>query len=218
MQRNYKWLKITTCMQSWGKLWTTRYERPKKPNCYFWRIQSKSTVMGGKAGYCTWPVNTTLPKQRADHLNHPSGLTPTLIPCKVPAHPHLGEWASKGSCYLFSFPPAASGAPVKPCLNLSGLLSTSVDLGGQVGFLGGSDSKTSTYNVGDPVSIPGWERSPGEGNGNHSSILAWKIPWTEEPGRLQSMGSHRVRLLTERLHFHFQQKLSSMVKNWKHFP
>ena len=27
----------------------------------------------------------------------------------------------------------------------------------------------------------------------HSSILAWKIPWTEEPGRLQSMGSQRVR-------------------------
>ena len=35
----------------------------------------------------------------------------------------------------------------------------------------------------------------------HSSTLAWKIPWTEEPGRLQSMGSRRV--MTERLHFHF---------------
>ena len=32
----------------------------------------------------------------------------------------------------------------------------------------------------------------GEGNGTHSSTLAWKIPWTEEPGRLQSMGSQRV--------------------------
>ena len=31
-----------------------------------------------------------------------------------------------------------------------------------------------------------------EGNGTHSSTLAWKIPWTEEPGRLQSMGSLRV--------------------------
>ena len=39
---------------------------------------------------------------------------------------------------------------------------------------------------------PGLGRSPGEGNGTHSSILAWKIPWTEEPGRLQSMGSQRV--------------------------
>ena len=39
--------------------------------------------------------------------------------------------------------------------------------------------------------------------GTHSSILAWKIPWTEEPGRLQSMGS----LTTEGLHFHFQFSL-----------
>ena len=36
----------------------------------------------------------------------------------------------------------------------------------------------------------------------HSSTLAWKIPWTEEPGRLQSMGSQRSDR-TERLHFHF---------------
>ena len=35
----------------------------------------------------------------------------------------------------------------------------------------------------------------------HSSTLAWKIPWTEEPGRQQSMGS--LRDTTERLHFHF---------------
>ena len=36
----------------------------------------------------------------------------------------------------------------------------------------------------------------------HSSALAWKIPWTEEPGRLQSMGSLESDT-TERLHFHF---------------
>ena len=40
------------------------------------------------------------------------------------------------------------------------------------------------------------------GSSPHSSTLAWKIPWTEEPGGLQSMGSLRVRH-TERLHFHF---------------
>ena len=40
-----------------------------------------------------------------------------------------------------------------------------------------------------PIYLP-W--STGEGNGTHSSTLAWKIPWTEEPGRLQSMGSRRV--------------------------
>ena len=61
-----------------------------------------------------------------------------------------------------------------------------------MGFLGGSDGKESTCNVGDLGSIPGLGRSPGEGNGNHSSILAWRIPWTKEPGGLQSMGSQRV--------------------------
>ena len=35
-------------------------------------------------------------------------------------------------------------------------------------------------------------RSPGEANGNPLCTLAWKIPWMEEPGRLQSMGSQRV--------------------------
>ena len=39
----------------------------------------------------------------------------------------------------------------------------------------------------DVGSIPGWEDPPGEGNGYHSSILAWEIPWTEEPGGLQSV-------------------------------
>ena len=46
--------------------------------------------------------------------------------------------------------------------------------------------------------IPGLGRSPGEGSGNHSSTLAWKIPWTEEPGGLQSMGRKELDL-TERL-------------------
>ena len=41
--------------------------------------------------------------------------------------------------------------------------------------------------------IPGLGRSPGEGMATHSSTLAWKIPWTEEPGGLQSMRSLRVR-------------------------
>ena len=50
--------------------------------------------------------------------------------------------------------------------------------------------KNMPANAGDAGSIPGLRRSPGEGDGNHSSILAWRIlPWTEEPGGLQSMGS-----------------------------
>ena len=51
--------------------------------------------------------------------------------------------------------------------------------------------KNPSAKAGDVGSIPGPGRSPGEGNGNHSSILAWKIPWTEEPDRLQSMGSQK---------------------------
>ena len=38
----------------------------------------------------------------------------------------------------------------------------------------------------------GWEYPLGKGRVTHSSILAWGIPWTEEPGRLQSIGSQRV--------------------------
>ena len=45
----------------------------------------------------------------------------------------------------------------------------------------------------DMGSIPGSGRSPGGRMATHSSILAWRIPWTEEPGGLQSMGSQRVR-------------------------
>ena len=109
-------------------------------------------------------------------------------------------------------------------------------------FPGGSDGKASACNVGDPGSIPGLGRSPGEGNDYPTSVfwpgefhgltktslvaqmvkrlsimwetrvrslgwedplekemaihyntIAWKIPWTEEPGRLQSMGSQRIR-------------------------
>ena len=46
--------------------------------------------------------------------------------------------------------------------------------------------------VRDASSIPGSGRSSGGGNATHSSILAGIIPWTEEPGGLQSVGSQRV--------------------------
>ena len=47
-------------------------------------------------------------------------------------------------------------------------------------------------NAGDTGLIPGSGRSPGEKNGNPLSILVWEILWTEELGRLQSMGSQRI--------------------------
>ena len=55
---------------------------------------------------------------------------------------------------------------------------------------GGSDGKESACDVGDPGSIPGLGRSLEEGMATHSSILAWRIPWTR--AWLQSMGPQRV--------------------------
>ena len=49
-------------------------------------------------------------------------------------------------------------------------------------------------NAGDRVSIPGLGRSPGEGNGNPLQILAWEIPWTEEPGGPQPMALQKSRM------------------------
>ena len=53
--------------------------------------------------------------------------------------------------------------------------------------------RESFCNAGDMGSIPGSGRYPGEGNGNSLHILAWEITRTEEPSKLQSMGSPRVR-------------------------
>ena len=52
-------------------------------------------------------------------------------------------------------------------------------------FPGSSDSKESACNVGDLGLIPGLEDPLEEGKAIHFSILAWRIPWTEEPGELQ---------------------------------
>ena len=60
-------------------------------------------------------------------------------------------------------------------------------------FHGGTDIKNLPASSGDAGLIHGLERSPEVEKGNHPSILAQKIPPTEETDRLQSMGSHRVR-------------------------
>ena len=61
------------------------------------------------------------------------------------------------------------------------------------GIPGGSNSKESAYNAGDQGLILGWEDPLEKEMATHSSILAWEIPWTEEPGRLGSMGSQSVK-------------------------
>ena len=104
---------------------------------------------------------------------------------------HVVHFAGRtGVCGSFS-------AALKPCYPV---LYPALPL--SLGFPGTSDGKESTCNVGDRGSTPGLGRSTKEGIETHSKILAWKIPWTEDPGRLQSMGSLRVNT-TERLHFYF---------------
>ena len=61
------------------------------------------------------------------------------------------------------------------------------------GFPGSLADKESACNAGDPGSILGTGGSPEKGVATRSSVLAWKIPWTEEPGGLQSMWLQRVR-------------------------
>ena len=60
----------------------------------------------------------------------------------------------------------------------------------KLGFPGGSAAENllaSSGDARDAGSIPGLGRALDEGTATHSSILAWSIPWTEEPGGLQSM-------------------------------
>ena len=60
------------------------------------------------------------------------------------------------------------------------------------GFPGGSVVKNPLANARDVGSIPGSGRLLGGGNGNPLQYFPWEIPWTEEPGGLQSMGLQRV--------------------------
>ena len=62
-----------------------------------------------------------------------------------------------------------------------------------MGFLGSASGKEPTCQCKRRGLIPGWEDPLEEGMATHSSILAWRIAWTEEPGGLQSMGSQGIR-------------------------
>ena len=61
-----------------------------------------------------------------------------------------------------------------------------------LGFPGGSVGKESACNAGDLGLMPGLEDTLEKEKATHSNILTWRIPRTEEPGRLQSMVSQRV--------------------------
>ena len=61
------------------------------------------------------------------------------------------------------------------------------------GFLYGLDGKESACNAGDPGSVTGLGKSPGGEHGNLLQYPTQRISWIEEPGRLQSIATHRVR-------------------------
>ena len=99
IQRNYKGLKITACMCSWGKLWR-RYKKTKNPT-------ATSEVSRAKAGCCAWSLHPAPPREWADDpslLSSPTqGSTPTLTPFKGPAHPPLRQQA-RGAVTCFHPP------------------------------------------------------------------------------------------------------------------
>ena len=69
-----------------------------------------------------------------------------------------------------------------------------------MGFPGSSDGKKNPPAMPETwVQSMGWEDPLEEGMATHSSILAWEIPWTEEPGKLPSTRSQRVGLLNKTL-------------------
>ena len=81
-------------------------------------------------------------------------------------------------------------------LNLTTFYWVYMCLGFLVGFLGCTSSEESSCQCRRHnetwVQSLGWEDPLEEGMATHCSILAWRIPWTKEPGGLQSMGSQRV--------------------------
>ena len=145
----------------------TRLHRP-------WHSPGKNTGVG-----CHFLLQCMKVKsQREVAQSRPHGLQPTRL------------------LYPWDFPGKSTGVGCHCLLHLmyeDSVNISSVSAGISLGFPGGSDGKESACNAGDSGLIPGWGRSPGEGNGNPLQYSCLENLWTEEPGRLQSTGSQRVR-------------------------
>ena len=112
-----------------------------------------------------------------------------------------GGW---GGSSASSPSPAATGCPAPTSLPVpwpfhlqgqqwpSSLPHMHLTLTGLPWWLSGKESAWNTGDIGDPVRFLGWADALEKGMATHSSILAWEIPWTEEPGGLEPMGSQRV--------------------------
>ena len=121
-----------------------------------------------------------------------------LLQCmKVKSESEVAQWCPTlsdpmdcslpgSSAHGFSRQEYWSGVPLPSPLFSIHMSKCSVNAYERMGFPGGSDDKESTYNAGDPDSVPGVWRYLEKGMGitTHSNILAWRIPWTEEPGGL----------------------------------
>ena len=99
---------------------------------------------------------------------------------------HLSKGTKTFSLISDSFSPATFKPSIPREHNYWILISSSQ-------CLSGKESVSNAGATGDADSILGQEYPLKEEMATHSSILAWRIPWTEKPGRLQSMGSQRVR-------------------------
>ena len=124
------------------------------------------------------------------------GLKLNIQKIKIMASGPITSWEIDGETvetvrlYFLGFQITADGDcshEIKRRLLLGRKVMTNLD-----GFPCSSVGKESACSAGDPGSISGLGRSPGEGNGNTLSIFSWKISWTEEPGGLQFMGLQGV--------------------------
>ena len=140
----------------------------------------------------------------------------TRVPCITGGF--FTSWDHQGSHVLTTcwfLPTSTDLAPPPPveapsctsCITGCKLISPWLD---QLGFPGGSEVKVSASNAGAQVQSLDQEDPLEKGMATHSSILAWKIPWREEPGRLQSTGSW-LSDPTEQLHFELD------TTEWLHF-
>ena len=173
---SHLWLHIRIIWRPWGKKKSGPCWQANTNDISEWEAENFFFFGGGNVNvlkfprwfYLLWPhwvvCGILVPR---------SGNKPWPLP-----HPQM-QWKRGG-------PP--TGPPGKsPQVTLIG--SQGCD---PLSYTGGSDGKESACDARDLGSIPGLRRSLEESVVTLSSILAWRIPWTEEPGGLQSMGLQRV--------------------------
>ena len=160
--------------------------------------QIKGKFLGGEIGHQAPPCCCSVDKSCPALCNPVNCSMPGLpVPHSLPEFPQIRvHWVGDAIQSSHPLPP-----PSPPASNLSQHQSLFQQVGSSHQVtkvlklqLSGSVVKNSPANAEGPGSIPGSGRCPGEGNGTHSSILAWRVPWTGEPGRLQSTGSQKSRI------------------------